>query len=137
MKPNYVAKKSAWKAFHPLLVLLFFLIVPIFIIIVRLIVIKCERIEFYDNKVVYKKGVFSRKEITTTFLGVLSVSVDQTFVGRIFNYGDVVIDTVGRWDISTENIARPHKLKKYLETKGASKMTAAFAAGPEAVNYFQ
>lgn len=137
MEPNYIAKKTAWKAFHPALVLLFFLIIPIFIIIGRIIWIKCETIEFYDNKVVYKKGLLSRKETVTTFLGVLSVSVDQTLTGRIFNYGDVVIDTVGRWDISTEDIAKPHKLKRYLETKAASKIAATFAAGPEAVNYFQ
>ncbi len=137
MKPNYVAKKSAWKACHPVLVLLFWLVIPLIIIIARIIILKHERIEFYDNKVVFKKGVFRRKEIVTTFLGVLSVSVDQTFIGRIFNYGDVVVDAVGRWDISTEDIARPRKLKRYLETKAASRVTAAFAPGPEGVDYFQ
>ncbi|MBQ7386832.1 MAG: PH domain-containing protein [Clostridia bacterium] len=136
MKPNYVARKSYWTAFHPALILLSFLIIPIFIIIIRMIIRKFEYYEFYDNKVVYKKGVFSRKETVSTFLGVLSVSVEQPFIARIFNYGDVVVDTVGRWDMDIVGVSKPHKLKRYLETKAASKLTAAFAAGPENFGHF-
>ena len=136
MRPNYVAKKSAWTAFTPALVLLSFLIIPIFIIIIRIIIRKFEYYEFYDNKVVYKKGVFHRRETVSTFLGVLSVSVEQRFIARIFNYGDVVVDTVGRWDMDIIGVAKPHKLKRYLETKAASKLTATFAAGPETFAHF-
>jgi uncharacterized membrane protein YdbT with pleckstrin-like domain len=67
---------------------------------------------------------------------VLSVSVEQRFIARIFNYGDVVVDTVGRWDMDIVGVAKPHKLKRYLETKAASKLTAAFAAGPENFGHF-
>ena len=136
MKPNYVAKRSAWTAFTPLLVLLSILIVPLIIVFIRMIIIKFESYEFYDNKVVYKKGVFSRQETVSTFLGVLSVNVDQSFIARIFNFGNVSVDTVGRWDMDMEGIAKPHKLKRYLETKAASKLTAAFAAGPENFDHF-
>lgn len=136
MKPNYVAKKSAWTAFTPLLVILSIFIVPLIFVFIKMIWIKFESYEFYDNKIVYKKGVFNRHETVSTFLGVLSVNVDQTFTARIFNYGNVTVDTVGRWDMDMEGIARPHRLKRYLETKAASKLTAAFAAGPENFPHF-
>ena len=136
MKPNYIAKKSAWTAIKLPYLLLSFLIIPIFIMLIRLIIIKHESYEFYDNKIIYKKGVFNRQETVSTFLGMLSISVDQSFIGRIFNYGNVTVDTVGRWDLDMENVAKPHKLKRYLESKAASKLTAAFAAGPENYSHF-
>ncbi len=159
MKPNYIAKKSCWTAFNFKLVLLSLLIIPIVILIVmfknpllyallafpavaiiailiRIIIRKCEYYEFYDNKVVYKKGVFNRRETVSTFLGVLSVEVEQRFIARIFNFGNVVVDTVGRWDMDIIGVAKPHRLKRYLETKAASKLTAAFAAGPENFGHF-
>ena len=162
MKPNYTAKKTAWllvslKNFILFLVsvagvvafflfdflafpisLVFFapLLVSIIWILCDLLVIKCEKYDFYDNKVVYSKGVFNRKVQITTFLGVLSVVIDQSFIGRVCNYGDITVDTVGRWDMDMVSISKPHKLKAYLESKGASKLTATFAAGPENFDYF-
>ena len=34
---------------------------------------------------------------------------------RIFGYGDVVVDIVGKWNINTNDIANPNALKEYLE----------------------
>lgn len=166
MKPNYTARKTAWKIItlknFILLVLsavaLTFLVVDLFFVDILpsivtyiliappvitllwmlwdLLVIKCEKYEFYDNKVVYSKGVFNRKVNITTFLGVLTVTVEQSFIARICNYGDVTVDTVGRWDMDMIDISKPHRLKIYLESKGASKLTATFAAGPENFDYF-
>ena len=162
MKPNYTAKKTAWLLVSLKNVILFLvsvagvvafflfdflafpislvffapLLVSIIWILCDLLVIKCEKYDFYDNKVVYSKGVFNRKVQITTFLGVLSVTINQSFSGRLCNYGNVAIDTVGRWDMDMEKISKPHKLKLYLESKGASKLTATFAAGPENFDYF-
>ena len=34
----------------------------------------------------------------------------------IFNYGDVRIDIVGRWDVDTHAIKNPQGLKNYVES---------------------
>lgn len=114
--PNYVAKKSAWSAVTLFRVLFFWLIVPLIIMIVDIIIKKHEVIEFYDDYVIKKSGVLSRKEKRAALIGVIGVSVSQTICGRICNYGDVYIDFVGKaWDVSTSDLANPNGLKEYLE----------------------
>ncbi len=114
-KPNYVAKKSAWSAVTLFRVLLFWLIIPLIIMIVDIIIKKHEIIEFYDDYVVKKSGVLSKKEKRVALIGVVGVSVSQTIWGRICNYGDVCIDVVGKWDVNTSQLAKPNGLKNYLE----------------------
>ena len=59
MQPNYVARKSVLPAFTFWRIILFFLIVPLIVLIYDIIARKKEVIEFYDDKIVYKKGVFN------------------------------------------------------------------------------
>jgi len=115
--PNYVASKSAWNAVTPLRILFFWLVIPLIVLIVDIIRNKKDKIEFYDKYVIERSGILSKKEKKSTFAGVYSVSVDQSVWGRIFNYGNVKIDVVGRWDVDTDGIARPNGLKRYLESK--------------------
>lgn len=169
MKPNYVARKTAWLMFNLKDICIFLMFIAgfalailalfvlqldemikiivaaaggvvgiIFLIwyIIRFLDVKLERYEFYDHKVVYKHGVFRRYESTATFLGVLAMEVNRSFLGRILGYGDVTVDAVGRWDIDISMVSKPKKLQAYLETRGASKMAAAFAAGPANVDHF-
>lgn len=96
MQPNYVARKSILPAFTFWRIILFFLIVPLIVLIYDIIARKKEVIEFYDDKIVYKKGVFNKSETTAAFMGVYAVNVYQSFFGRIFNYGNVKVDAVGR-----------------------------------------
>lgn len=116
-KPNYVATKSAWKAVTFWRVVFFWLIIPLIVMIVDLIICKNERIEFYDDKVVVKSGVLSKKERKSVFTGVLSVSVEQSLWGRLFHYGNVNVDVMGKWDVNLEGVCKPKELEAYLETK--------------------
>ena len=113
--PNFVAKKSAWAAVTLLRVLFFWLIIPLIIMIIDIMVKKSERIEFYDDYIIQRSGVLSKKEKHSAMVGIMGVSVSQTFGQRIFGYGDVVVDIVGKWNINTNDIANPNALKEYLE----------------------
>ena len=115
VKPNYVMKKSAWSVIRPWHILLFFLVVPLIIMIIKIINVKDDKIFFYNNKVVQTSGIFSRYERTNILTQVLSVTVKQTFRGRIFNYGNVYVDVVGKWDINMSGVKDPLKAKAYLE----------------------
>ena len=115
MKPNYVAKKSVTAVLSFWLIVFFWLVIPLIIQIARILSAKCYSIEFYDNKIVVKSGVLSKQENQSVFGGVYSVSISQSFFGRIFNYGSVRVDCPGKWDVGTENIKDPSALKKYLE----------------------
>ena len=122
VKPNYVMKKSAWSVIRPWHILLSFLIVPLFIMIFKIINIKDETISFYNNKVVQRSGIFSKHEKTNILTHVLSVTVHQTFWGRICNYGNVTVDVMGQWDIDMKGIKNPKQAKEYLETIAANGM---------------
>lgn len=116
VKPNYVMKKSAWSVIRPWHILLFFLVVPLIIMIVKIINVKDDTISFYNNKVVQRSGIFSKQERTNVLTHVLSVTVKQTFWGRIFNYGNIYVDVVGKWDINMRGVKDPMKAKEYLES---------------------
>ena len=117
MEPIFVAKKSAWGGVTPLCVLFFWLVIPLIVMICRIVILKHQVTEFYDNCVIVKSGVLSKSERKTVFPSVLSVSIQQSLWGRICGYGDLRVDVVGRWDVDLECICDPKGLKKVLESK--------------------
>ncbi|MGV7217713.1 PH domain-containing protein [Bradyrhizobium sp. UFLA05-112] len=58
-------------------------------------------------RVVHKTGFITRKTFEMSLDKVESVDVDQSILGRIFNYGDVTIRGVGEGIEKIETIASP------------------------------
>ena len=119
MQPNYVAKKSVagecgGKIF--LCALLFWLVIPIFIMIYQIVKTKKFRLEFYDTRIVMRRGVFNTEERSSILTTVVGVRINQSFGGKLFNYGDVIIDVIGHWDVDTTAIKEPNELKRYIES---------------------
>ena len=118
MKPNYVAKKSVWGCVSFLSIIACVLVIPLFVLIFRILATKQFRLEFYNDKIIIKSGLLNKKKKQMVFMGVTSVSVEQSLFGRIFGYGDVIVDCVGTWDInSTTYIKNPEALEEYLQTR--------------------
>ena len=117
MHPNYIVKKSVVPVLSVWLILFFWLVIPLIVQIVRIVAAKSFSLEFYDGKIVEKSGVFNKQENQAVFVGVNSVSISQSFLGRIFGYGDVSVDCRGKWDVDTYGIKDPRGLKAYLESK--------------------
>lgn len=115
VKPNYVIKKSAWSVIKWWHIVFGIFIIPLLIMIWKIINIKDESISFYNNKVVHRSGILSKNEKTTILTRVLSVTVKQTLWGRIFNYGTIYVDMMGKWDIKMRGIKNPKGAKEYLE----------------------
>lgn len=117
----YVARKSALQAFTGwtvlLTILLFWLIVPIVVLVFKIITVKHEYLEFHQNKVIVHKGWLSRHEKEIALVGINAINVDQTFFGRIFKYGNINIDVIGKHDIVFDHIKKPYELKKFLENQ--------------------
>ncbi len=74
------------------------------------------KIEFFGTRVVMRRGIFNTEEKQALLTNILGVNINQSFSGKIFNYGDVRVDLVGRWDIDTSAIKRPKALKAYIES---------------------
>lgn len=126
MNPNYVARISKCASLTILRVLFIWLIIPVILIIIDCVVSSHETYEFYDDKVIHKSGVFSKHEETILLSGVLDISVSQSVGGRMFNYGDVMVNLVGEAGLWVQGVVEPAKLKEYL---------SKYTVDPKSIHY--
>ena len=108
---DYVIKKSAWKAFDLLGILLAITIIPI---VIRIILLKSDKTYFYENRIISKYGILSKNETETAFVGVSAISVHQSLLGRILGFGDIHIDVIGKWKVTIKGAKNPMKAKEIL-----------------------
>lgn len=117
MEALYTVKKSIVPSFSILRILFFWLIIPSILIIYDIIKYAKETVEIYEKHIIEKTGILSKNEKQITFAGVVSVSVNQSLFGRMFNYGNVTINIVGKDNLYIEGAKNPFELKKFLESK--------------------
>ena len=117
----YEVRKSAWSVITFWRIVLCIFIIPLIVLIFRIIAAKHEVITFYEDKVVHEKGWLSKSKKNFAFTGVFGVNTYQSLAGRIFNYGHVSIDFVGKTDINTRYVKNPKQLVEFLETKIVKK----------------
>ena len=98
-------------------VFLILALIPVAVIVIEIIIIRSQRVEFYDSFVIKRSGVFNKFEQKCMFPKILSCDVYRSFKGRIFNYGDIKVDAIGKWDLEKElrNVSRPLFVRKYLQ----------------------
>ena len=111
---EYVIKKSSWKAVNWWEILFIWTIIPIIIIIIRIIVLKNDKTYFCENRIICKYGVLSKHETETAFIGTSAISVDQSLFGRIFKFGEIHIDVIGKWKVTIKGAKRPMEAKEFL-----------------------
>ncbi len=140
----YVAKKSAWahryRLFFSIALAALFIIIGIafvtdpegaglavaafvialvFVLVIVFTVIEASRCEIriYEKSIVTRKGILNVKETRAVMTPIVGVSVEQSFNGRIYNYGNVRIDKIGKgWDIDSTYIKKPEQFKNFLQT---------------------
>jgi membrane protein YdbS with pleckstrin-like domain len=69
-----------------------------------------------DQRVIYKTGLLARHTLEMNRGRVESVTVDQTFLGRIFGYGTVTVRGVGSAFEPIRNISDPLTFRTYITT---------------------
>ena len=69
-----------------------------------------------DQRVIYKTGLLARHTLEMNRARVESVTVDQTFLGRIFGYGTVTVRGVGSAFEPIRNINDPLTFRTYITT---------------------
>ena len=112
---EYLIRKSAWSAVTPMTILFFWLIIPLIIMVVRIIILKHDKTYFYKDRVICKDGILSKNETETSFVGISAVSVHQSLLGRIFKYGDIYVDVIGKWKVEIKGVKDPVRVKDYLK----------------------
>ena len=89
--------------------------VMLLIIIGLVIYTRSVYVKFYDGHVVKHKGVFNKHIEKCMLPKIISCNVYCPFWGRIFKFGDVKIDTIGKWDIDLIGYKYPNRIRKRLE----------------------
>jgi uncharacterized membrane protein YdbT with pleckstrin-like domain len=106
---------GAWAA-------LFFLgivIVGIFIFLSAVIKMKTTDFAVTSRRVILKTGWFSRSTQELAVESVESVSLDQSFIARIFGYGRVVVTGTGEARIVFPPMANPVAFRRSIEAARA------------------
>ena len=64
-----------------------------------------------DRRIIFKRGLIRRHTVEMNMQKVESVDVDQTLIGRLFNYGNVTIRGTGSSFETLSRIDSPLKLR--------------------------
>ncbi len=67
-----------------------------------------------DRRIIFKRGFIRRHTIEMHLDKVESVDVDQSVLGRIFNYGDILIRGVGVGIEPLKNISSPIQFRNHV-----------------------
>jgi uncharacterized membrane protein YdbT with pleckstrin-like domain len=68
-------------------------------------------------RVVHKTGFIKRQTIEMSLDKVASVNVEQSIMGRIFDYGDVTLSSVGDTTEKISTIASPLEFRNYITAR--------------------
>jgi uncharacterized membrane protein YdbT with pleckstrin-like domain len=74
---------------------------------------KAHHIEVTTRRLILRQGVFSRQERSVALDQILDVVVTKGFLGRLFNFGDISIQTAGSTgtEFHFEHVANPLDLR--------------------------
>lgn len=120
MEAKYTATRSSlfnFSFFICILLLVLGLIPGIIYILVKNLSAHSYKVIFYDDKYIVKSGIINTHEDESVFKGVLTVSINQSLKGKMFNFGDVKVDVVGKNNITLYGVKNPEALKKYLQSR--------------------
>ncbi len=115
----YEGKVSIWSLLPLVIAGLIFL--PVFGIGLLLWVVAALRymsteMAFTNKRVIAKTGFISRKTVELSISKVESIQVEQGIIGRIFNYGSLVVAGAGNPQAPIPGISEPMDFRrKFLE----------------------
>ena len=67
-----------------------------------------------DLRLIYKRGIVSRHTVEMARAKVESVDVEQSFLGRIFNYGTILVRGTGGTLEPFRNVEHPLQLRSAI-----------------------
>ena len=75
------------------------------------------KLSIYTDKIIQRSGIINIRESNARMTMVIGVSYEQSLWGRLFNYGTVIVDKVGRvrWDINSSYVKNPKEMKRVME----------------------
>ena len=69
-----------------------------------------------NKRVIYKKGIISRKSEEMKLNSIETVEIDQGIAGRIFGFGDVTVTGRGLSNVVFKSVDDPMAVKRQIES---------------------
>jgi uncharacterized membrane protein YdbT with pleckstrin-like domain len=69
-----------------------------------------------NKRVIYKKGIISRKSEEMKLNSIETVDIDQGIAGRIFGFGDVTVTGRGLSNVVFKSVDDPMAVKRKIES---------------------
>jgi len=69
-----------------------------------------------NKRVIYKKGIISRKSEEMKLNSIETVEIDQGITGRIFGFGDVTVTGRGLSNVVFKSVDDPMAVKRKIES---------------------
>lgn len=92
--------------------LIFFYMIGLLIIAYAIIKYKTTELAITDRRIIAKFGWISRSTIELNINKVESIQVQQTILGRIFNFGTLIISGAGNPQAPIPNISNPMEFRQ-------------------------
>jgi uncharacterized membrane protein YdbT with pleckstrin-like domain len=74
-------------------------------------------IDVTDRRIVFKRGFIRRHTVEMNMDKVESVDVDQSILGRVFDFGDIVVRGTGAGIEPLHNIQAPLQFRNYVTAR--------------------
>jgi len=107
---KYEGSFALWDNFLWIVFSLGFLLIPIYIYQ------KFSEIVITNFRIVGKTGIIRRKTYDYGLVRIESIETHQTILGRIFDYGDIIIHGAGESQMVIPAIKSPEEFKKQFNT---------------------
>ncbi|MEP6823020.1 MAG: PH domain-containing protein [Chthoniobacterales bacterium] len=88
---------------------------PTFVLLVPTVAFAGSEFVITDRRVLIKTGIVHRKTAEIFLSKVESISVEQTFLGRIFDFGAVRIRGTGGFEEAFDSIAHPFQFRTWVQ----------------------
>ena len=72
-----------------------------------------------NKRVVIKVGFFNRKTLEMVLAKIETIRVDQSILGRVFNYGTIVVTGTGGTNEPFRSIANPLEFRRQVQARTA------------------
>lgn len=84
-----------------------------------------------DRRVVIKTGWIQRRTLETILEKVETIGVEQSFIGRLFDFGTIIVMGTGGTGEPFRNIARPLEFRRQVQSSVSSADDRSRVAVPE------
>lgn len=94
-----------------------FIIIGLFFWIHAFVLYRFNYIIIENNYIKTVTGFINKKTVELHLYNIRSVEIYQGLLGRIFNYGDILITVIGYPSAIIQNVAEPEEIRNYCLLK--------------------